>query len=226
MKNVIITGASSGIGKAIAEKLLTTNYSCINIDKTPPPQHSEIPYLRCDLTDAQQVNKLYTEVKKQIGVPHVLISNAGINVHEKLTEGDPEKWQEVFNCNVMGALRFIRAFINDVPVGGNIIFISSVAAHKAYEYGGVYSASKAAIDRIAETLRLEVQPDIKVSVVAPGTVKTEFFKNTINGSQQYNSQGWREVTSEQIAEYVNYILSAPESLNIDYSILRPSDQPF
>nr|MBA2745094.1 SDR family oxidoreductase [Flavisolibacter sp.] len=175
MKNkiAIITGASSGIGKAIAHQLIEAGAIVVNADVHPPNHVAANNYyfIQTDLTLKEEVLHLFDEVAK-LGVPHILICNAGKGVHEKLAEGDPEKWQSVININLMGTLRFLRAFLPSMVKKGNgdIIFISSVAANQAYAFGGIYAASKAAMDAIAATLRLELENNIRVSTIAPGVV--------------------------------------------------------
>src|SRR5690606_34492370 len=101
----------------------------------------------------------------------------------KLTEGDPEGWKEIMDTNLMGALYFIRLFVPEMleQKRGNVIFVSSVAAGRGFPYGGIYAASKTALDVIAETLRLETLPLIKVTTICPGLTDTDFFSNTLGG---------------------------------------------
>lgn len=226
-KRVVITGGSSGIGRSTAALLHSSGYQIINADKDAPPNSALIRHVPCDITVREDIESLYQTVISEFGVPDVLISNAGIGIHEKLTEGDPEKWARVIDTNVMGALRFMRAFVSEMleRQTGHIIFITSVAAGKAYPYGGVYGASKAAVEIIAETLRLEVQPHLKVSVVAPGAIDTS-SNNTINAPRDYSEIDWQHVSPEEVGGYIRHILSLPDEVNIDYSVVRPRDQPF
>ncbi len=90
-KIAVVTGGSSGIGKAIAEKLAQQGYAVVNADTHPDQNASPAHYRYCDVTKAEDLNDLYTFVHRQFGVPEVLVSNAGQGIHEKLTEGDPEK---------------------------------------------------------------------------------------------------------------------------------------
>jgi NADP-dependent 3-hydroxy acid dehydrogenase YdfG len=90
-------------------------------------------------------SSLYHPVTNTYGIPKILISNAGQGIHEKLLEGDPEKWAKVIEINLLGALRFVRAFVPDRldRKSGSVFFISSTAAPRPYEYGAIYAASKA-----------------------------------------------------------------------------------
>ena len=224
-KVVLITGGSSGIGQAVATCLDRQQYLPVNIDVVPPQRETATPYIECDLSEAAAVERLYQKVKSTYGSPSVLISCAGVNIHELLSEGDPEKWQRVFEVNVIGAMRFVRAFVNELPERvGHIVFMSSVAARKQYPYGGIYSASKAALEACAETLRLELQPNVRVSVVAAGAVATPFFQNTLGGPQNYEKLPYENVSAEDVGKHVAALLAVPQNFNIDYSLVRPRDQ--
>src|SRR5690606_10823913 len=157
-KIAVITGGSSGIGKAILSTLAKQGYTVINADINSPENNIGATHCFCDVTDARDIAKLYELVSSKYGIPDVLVSNAGQGIHEKIAEGDPEKWAKVIDVNLMGSLRLVRAFLPDMlrVRGGTVIFISSTAAQRAYPYGGIYASSKAALNMIAKTLQLEV----------------------------------------------------------------------
>lgn len=223
-KIAVITGASSGIGKAIAIALSKQQYFVINADINPSSTPN-VDHLVCNITSARDINKLYTRVKEMYGVPDVLISNAGQGIHEKLSEGDPEKWKNIIDINLIGALRFIRAFLPEMISNkkGDILFISSTAAEQPYEYGGVYAASKAALNMIADTLRLEAK-ELRITVVSPGVVDTSFFKNMISSNHDVDDIGLGSVSTETIAKTVVDILSLPRSVSLSKLIITPKDQ--
>ena len=102
----------------------------------------------------------------------------------------------------------------------------SVAARKPYEWGGIYASSKAALQALAETLRLEVQPKIRVSSVLPGITDTDFFNKMSGGSQTAYDQGWGALQASDIADAVMYIISRPQGVAINELTIRPSAQPF
>lgn len=182
----------------------------------------------CDVTDAAAIDRLFAHVQQHLGTPDVMVCCAGQGIHEKLTEGDPEKWQHVINTNLMGTLRMIRAFVPGMLEAGHgdVVLVSSVSAGQAYPYGGVYAATKTALQVIAETLRQEVLPAIRVSVVAPGVTDTAFFDNTISGYQTAESIGYGALTASQVANAVLYALQQPPEVSINHITLRPSAQVF
>jgi len=108
----LVTGDSSGIGKAIALKLAEEKYKVVNADVIEPAYiHCNIRYISCDVSKSSDVTNLFTAVQNDLGTLGILVLNAGKGNHELLAEGDPEKWQEVVNLNIMGTLRCIRAFV-------------------------------------------------------------------------------------------------------------------
>lgn len=225
-KVAVVTGASSGIGKAIAETLAQQNYQVVNADLHPLAKQELIDTVTCDITSAGDMDTLYTYVMENYGVPQVLISNAGQGIHEKLSEGDPEKWKQVIDTNLMGTLRFIRAFLPSMleHEKGSIVFVSSTAGHQAYEYGAVYSATKAALNMVAKTLRLETAERLRVFSVCPGVVDTGFFKNMIGSNHTVKDIGWGSLSPRQVADTVLYLLQLPPSVNIPEVTIVPVKQ--
>ena len=148
-RTALITGGSSGIGFAIAEKLASNGIAVTIADIIAPIQQGlKCNFQYCDVSNGKDVDTLFKKMILQL--PDILILSAGKGIHERLTEGDPEKWASVLNLNIMGVLRCIRAFVPPMQdrKKGNVVFMSSVAAKQAYSYGGIYGASKTAIEII------------------------------------------------------------------------------
>ncbi|WP_224999136.1 SDR family oxidoreductase [Cesiribacter sp. SM1] len=230
-KTALVTGGAGGIGLAIANKLAEGGTNTIIADpKQPVAQYLRLFYHNTDITSAESVARLYTYLQDRHGIPDLIVCNAGQGIKERLAEGDPEKWHNILNLNVMGHLRTIRAFLPQMLEKSHttdIVFISSVAARKPHEWGGIYAASKAAIQSIAETLRLEVQPKVRVSTVLPGVVDTDFFSNTIGGSDESAKNfGWGSLSAEEVAEAVCYIISRPAGVAVNEITIRPAAQAF
>jgi NADP-dependent 3-hydroxy acid dehydrogenase YdfG len=223
----LITGGSSGIGLATANVFSSLNIKVVSADiKDPDQSRPEVFYFNVDITSQQEINSLYQNVNNVIGSPDILICNAGQGIHEKLSEGDPEKWAKIIEVNLMGVLRIIRAFLPDMIMkkSGDVVFISSVASEKNYEWGGIYSATKSAIESIAETLRIEVLPDIRVTTIVPGVVDTEFFKNMIGGGYTPKDIGWGALSPEEVADAIVFAISRPKGVSLNKLIIRPSAQ--
>ena len=228
-RKALISGGASGIGKAIAVKLeqeeVATAVADLNLAGQLPPS---IQAFQCDVAAASDVDALFADVQAHLGTPDILICSAGRGIHEKLTEGDPEKWKTIIETNLLGTLRMIRAFVPGMlqAGSGDVVLISSVSAGQAYTYGGVYAATKAALEVVAETLRLEVLPIIRVTVVAPGVTDTSFFKNTIAGFHTADDIGYGAISPEEVADAVLYALRQPEGVSVNHLTIRPTAQPF
>ncbi|MDT0676657.1 SDR family oxidoreductase [Autumnicola musiva] len=229
LKNIFITGGASGIGYSIARKFSSENYK-VGIADIVQPEHEEkdIFFSRADVTNPVDIDRLYKEVVESIGHPEVLVLNAGRGIQEKLTEGDPEKWQQVINLNLMGNLRCIRAFVPDMmkKKRGHVIFISSVSANQPHPAGGIYAASKTALEVIAKTLRLETLPHVKVTVVSPGITDTKFFENQISGFTTVENLEMGAIGPEEIADDVFYAVSRKNGRCINKIVTRPLKQNF
>ncbi|MFC6997493.1 SDR family oxidoreductase [Rufibacter roseus] len=224
----LVSGGASGIGRAIAEKLALAGIKVIVADVVPWDGSAEIDHCLCDVTNPEDVDKLYNHITQTHGHPDVLICCAGRGIHEKLTEGDPAKWQAVLELNLMGTLRLIRSFTPAmVEKGyGDVIIISSVSAGQAYPYGGIYAASKSALNIIAETLRQETLPKLRVTTIAPGVTDTHFFENTISGYNTVESIGYGALSADEVAETVLFALRQPRHVSLNHLTIRPTPQPF
>lgn len=227
-KKALVTGGSSGIGNSVVKRFseakIKTSFADI---KAPKEKVPGAKFFNIDITKSDQIQALYEMVMQESGVPDILICNAGQGIHERLSEGDPELWVKIFELNVFGALRVIRSFLPDMIKNGfgDIVFVSSVSSKQPYDGGAIYSASKAALDVIAETLKLEVQPHLRVTTVSPGVVNTCFFENIIHGSQTPESIGWGAIAPDDIADAIFYAITRPEGIVLNNITIRPVAQP-
>jgi NADP-dependent 3-hydroxy acid dehydrogenase YdfG len=226
-RKVLVCGGASGIGRASAAHFAKAGARVLVADRLAPPEPMAADFHPVDVREPAQVDALFAAVQERLGAPDVLVSCAGVGVHERLTEGDPSKWAQVLEVNVLGALRLIRAFVPAMlERGGDVVVVSSVAARQAYPWGGAYAASKAALEMVAETLRLEAQPKIRVTTLAPGVVDTPFFDHMLAGNQSVKDIGFGCVTAEQIAELIAYAVSRPPNMALNHVVVRPRGQSF
>ncbi|MDT0645069.1 SDR family oxidoreductase [Zunongwangia sp. F260] len=228
-RKALITGGTNGIGRAIAKKFSEENFKTVIADVDNTKKRDEnIFFCSTDVTRSSDIDHLFNYTTETIGNPDILVINAGIGIRESLTEGDPEKWQKVMDTNFMGALRCIRAFVPAMleKGEGNVVFISSVSANQPHPSGGIYSASKTALEVIAETLRLETIPYINVTVISPGITDTKFFKNQISGHTSVEGLDMGFISPEDLAEDVFYAISRKNNRSINKIITRPLKQNF
>lgn len=226
-KTAVVIGGSSGIGKAIAQTLVKEKFSVFVGDKKKyddPPEGLAFKF--CDISSQEQVDEFGGEFYSGSISPNVLVLAAGIGIHEKISEGDPRKWEAVMQVNIMGNLRVIRSLIPLMQNAGSghIIFINSVSAYSNYEYGGIYCASRSALHSIAETLRLECKSTLRVTSVYPGVTDTDFYKNMISGGHSVESIGWGALQPEDVANAVLYAIKQPTHVAVNQIILRPPNQ--
>ncbi|HEX5515103.1 MAG TPA: SDR family oxidoreductase [Gammaproteobacteria bacterium] len=225
-RRALVSGAASGIGRATLLALSKLGAEVVGTDVAPSVGRAH-PLLHADLCRQEDVDGLFRAVQAQFGAPDILVSCAGVGIHERLAEGDPAKWARLLEVNVLGALRLIRAFVPAMLAnGGDVVIVSSVAAHSAYPWGGPYAASKSALETLAETLRLEVLPTVRVATIAPGVVDTPFFAHMLSGNLSVEEVGFGAVRPEQVAELIAYIVSRPSNMAINHLTVRPRGQAF
>ncbi len=228
-RKVFITGGSSGIGASLVQRLVHEKNHVVFIDKNPPDKIAENSfYLYQDLSllGVHEATTLLEQTIDVMGVPDTLIFNAGRGIHELLKDGNPETWEYIFKVNVLSQMTLLRAFLPFMlqKAEGDIIFISSIAATHPYPGGGIYAATKAALSTLAESLRLEVQPQIRVTTLFAGVVDTPFFSQIIGGTQTPFSMGWGSLKANEIASCLIFILNQPHHVCLNQLVMRPVGQ--
>jgi 3-oxoacyl-[acyl-carrier protein] reductase len=187
-KVAIVTGASKGIGAAIAKALgaagaaVVVNYASSKegadrVVKEITSKDGKAIAVKGDVSKAADVKKLFAETKKAFGAPDVLVNNAGIYAFEPLEAVTENEFHREFNTNVLGPILTIQEALKHFgPDGGSVINISSVASESAPPNSVVYSATKGAVDAISRVLGKELGArNIRVNTIAPGGVETEGF---------------------------------------------------
>lgn len=181
-KVVLVTGASSGLGAYIATYLTQKGYQVYGTSRSIEGQSKPFKTLNMDVCDASSVQQGVDRILKEAGSLDVLINNAGLGIAAPVENLPIDEFQRVMDTNLMGSLRTIQAVLPTMRAQrkGHIINISSIAAEAGLPYRGGYSATKAALDRLTEALRLELATyGIQVCSVQPGGVKTDINKNRL-----------------------------------------------
>lgn len=190
MKTLIISGGSSGIGKATAELFAQKGYSVYELSRHGN-SHDGITHITCDVTDEQSCLDAVAKVLEMTDHIDVVISNAGFGISGAIEFTRTEDAKRLFDVNFFGALNLTKAVLPQLRKqhGGRILYTSSVAAVLPVPYQSFYSASKSAIDAMALALQNEVrQFGIRVACLLPGDVATGFTaarEKSIAGSEVY-----------------------------------------
>ena len=232
----LITGATSGIGKATAEAFAGAGIDLILCGRRQEKLESvaaelapkvKVTTLLFDVRDKKAVFDAIVSLPEEWKNIDILINNAG-NAHGlgSLNEGDTDDWDAMLDGNVKGLLYVSKAIIPTLIANGkgHIVNISSVAGKQTYINGAVYCASKAAVEVLSEGMRLELtQHGIKVTNIAPGAVETDFSLVRFKGDQERAEkvyQGFDPLQASDIADTILYAVNAPARVTIaDVTIL-------
>ncbi len=208
-KVVLITGGSSGIGKAVGEFLLEKGFTVYGTSRNPDRvANSLFPLLTLDVRNADSIQKAIAEIIEKSGRVDVVINNAGVGITGPIEETPIEEIKNNFETNLFGPIEIMKAVLPAMrsQKSGLIINITSIAGYMGLPYRGVYSSSKAALEIISESISMEVKSfGINVVNVAPGDFATNiasgrYHAPVIKGSAYENAYG---NTLKQMDEHVN-----------------------
>lgn len=233
-KSVIITGASKGIGRALALLLAEkgANLSLVarsEIELLSLKAEIELIGSKAEIfvgsvADEDFVKKTINDTVKSFGKIDALINNAGFGIFQKATEISTADWDSIYDTNVKGTFLFCREAIPHMKSagGGHIINVASDVAKRVFDGGSLYCSSKYAQDAFSMALRKEVRKDaIKVSVVYSGLVDTYFHNKEAGDPHQAEY-----LTSQDMAETISFILEAPKHVVIDELMIHPISQEY
>jgi len=229
----VVTGGTRGIGRGIATKLLELGATVVitgrNMTATSAAasqlsasENHRCVAMACDVSDLASVDKIGNDLRQQFGRVHILINNAGIGGPASLLhELDPQVWDAIFNTNVRGVYYMMRAV---VPLmidagGGHIINMSSLAGKNPLPRAAAYSASKWALNGLSYSAAEELrQHNIRVSVICPGSVDTEF-------SPHAGKDPAKMLRPEDVAHVVGMLVTQRPAAFVSEVLLRPTQKP-
>ncbi|WP_287128056.1 SDR family oxidoreductase [Candidatus Cyanaurora vandensis] len=237
MQTVLITGASSGIGKACARifaesgaRLILCARRAEQLQGVAQELNTPVHLVPLDVRDAAQVQALAHLPEAWAGVD-VLINNAGLSRGlNKLPEGQIQDWEEMIDTNIKGLLYVTRALVPGMVARGrgHVVNIGSLAGHQTYPGGNVYCATKAAVRVLSEGLKQDLLgTPVRVTTVDPGLVETDFSQVRFRGDEERARQvyqGLTPLTPEDVAQVVHFCVSRPAHVNISEVLLMPTDQ--
>ncbi len=224
---IAITGASSGIGAAIARHAAEAGYRVVlgarTLDRLEALAselggEERAVAIRCDVTSWDDQQALVRTALERFGGLHAFVANAGFGAKRGFLEETVEHWRAMIDTNVFGAALSIRAALGHFREtgAGHMVLTSSVAGRRTLS-GSLYSATKWAVTAMGEALRAEVfDTDIKVTLIEPGMVDTPFFDDR---------PGEGALQADDIARAVMYALSQPPHVDVNEVLVRPIHQP-
>jgi 3-hydroxy acid dehydrogenase / malonic semialdehyde reductase len=236
-KTVLITGATSGIGKACAEKFAAEKYRLIITGRREDRLHElrsslEAQYginvltLRFDVQDREAVFSAIDHLPAEWREINILVNNAGLALgKEAFDEASIDDWDTMLHTNVNGLLYVSRAVLPLMKqtAGAHIINIGSIAGKEIYENGNVYCASKFAVDAISKSMRIDLlKHGIKVTAIHPGAVETEFSIVRFKGDAEKAGatyKGFVPLSANDVAESVYYCASLPAHVCINDMVI-------
>jgi NADP-dependent 3-hydroxy acid dehydrogenase YdfG len=241
-KVALVTGASSGIGRAVALVLQGAGMKVVvaarRIDRLQDIAERGSPDtvlpIACDLRDEQQIISMFATVRERWGGVDVLVNNAGLGRNATLCDGSSEDWREMLEVNVLALCICTREAVADMRRHGDtghVVHISSMAAHRVPSGSGVYSATKFAVRSLTEGLRQELRQagsGIRVSAVSPGFVETEFAEVFHHGDRTAPSRTYGNypcLQPDDVAAAVRFVLTAPAHMQVHDLLVRPTAQP-
>lgn len=177
MRSIVITGAYGGMGRAAAKALSERGFTVFALDKAVgDPAHNVIP-IETDVTDPENVRRAFERVGAQTDKLFAIVHFAGVYRLDSLVEMSEERFTGIFDVNLFGAYRVTKAFLPLMQAGSRVIITTSeLAPLSPLPFTGVYAVTKAALDKFAFSLRMELQLlGIDVSVIRPGAVKTDLL---------------------------------------------------
>ena len=241
-KRILITGASSGIGKASAEKFAKKGYDLIltarrkdKLDKLAEKLRNKYAVkvlpLCFDVRNLDEVQKAIENIKSSWKPIDILLNNAGLakGFHE-IHEGKIDDWEIMIDTNLKGLLYMTRLIAPDMVKrkNGHIINIASTAGKEVYPKGNVYCASKHAVDALTKAMRVDLHKyNIRVSQVAPGHVEeTEFALVRFDGDNKKAKiyEDFVPVNSKDIANIIYFVASQPKHVNIQDVLVMGTQQ--
>ncbi len=241
-KIALISGATSGIGLATAQKLAENGYNLIITGRRQELLESikkelgikykcDVCTLNFDIRDNNKVEEMIDGLGESWTRIEVLINNAGLAAgFNAIDEGDLNDWEQMIDTNIKGLLYLTRKIIPlMISIGsGHIVNITSIAGKEVYPNGNVYCASKNAVDALTKAMRIDLlKHNIKVSSISPGMVNTEFSLVRFKGDRDRADKVYEGITplfAEDIAEAIYFTITRPPHVNINDMLIMPTAQ--
>jgi len=221
-RTAVVTGASRGVGRASGKRLAGEGMRVVAVagsgealESLARDRPGSVIAAAADIRDPEAVNGVRDLALERLGRVDILVNNAGLAHFGLIEDISPEQWDEMFDVNLKGAYLFCRAFVPHMKErrSGHIINIASVAGLVTFPRGAGYCASKWGMIALTETLMQELKPyELKVSVICPGSVKTDF------GGTPPRDYSLRP---EDVAAMVATVAAQPQGVILNQVVMRP-----
>ena len=233
---VVITGASSGIGAAIAKQMSDAGHPLLLLARRVENLIAlNLPNTLCeqvDITDKSSFEKAVAKAEAVYGATDCLVNNAGVMLLGQLDTQDPAEWHTMFNVNVIGLLNGMHTVLAPMKARntGTIINISSVAGRKSFPNHAAYCGTKFAVHSISENVREEVaDANVRVITIAPGAVETELLSHTTSQEIKDGYGQWKDsmggvLAADDVANTVLFAYQQPQNVCIREIVLTATRQ--
>ncbi|MCV6587018.1 MAG: SDR family oxidoreductase [Marinibacterium sp.] len=235
---VVITGASSGIGAAMAQRFSEAGHALLLLARRVEKAEAlNLPNTLCravDVTDADAFRAAIAEAEAKFGPVDGLINNAGVMLLGQIDTQDPAEWKRMYDVNVLALLTGMQAVLGDMKARGTgtILNVSSVAGKKSFANHAAYVGTKFAVSSITENVREEVaDTGVRVMSLCPGAVDTELLSHTTDEEIKAGYESWKEamggvLAADDIARTAAFMYGQPQNVNIrDVVIAATRQQP-
>jgi ribitol 2-dehydrogenase len=233
-KVAIVTGASSGIGRAVAYELarhgvkqVLTARSKDRLAALADDLDSEAVIVAADMTSPKDIRSIVERAIAEFGQIDILLANAGIYISGDIIDGEPDAWDQLISTNVTGVFRLVHAVLPHLlsQRTGDILVTSSISGHQAIHWEPIYSASKHAIQSFVHGLRRQLLTSgIRVGAVAPGMVLNELWGMIDPAEIDRKVEQGAGLRSEDVAEAITFMLTRPQNVTIRDLVMLPRAQ--
>jgi NADP-dependent 3-hydroxy acid dehydrogenase YdfG len=240
-KIAMVTGATSGIGKATAIKLAQIGFNLIitgrreekllSLKSELEKENIQILPLSFDIRSTDEIDSAIESIPEDWKTVDVLINNAGLAAGaDPIFDGLWSDWEQMIDTNIKGLLYLSKQIIPGMMElqKGHIVNVSSIAGKETYANGNVYCATKHAVEAITKGMRIDLLPyNIKVSSVSPGMVETEFSIVRYHGDKGKADNVYKGLTplyAEDIADAIEYMVTRPAHVNVNDMLIMPTAQ--
>lgn len=237
----MITGATSGFGRATAVKFAKNGYNTIitgrrkdrldELEKELTNPDSRVLSLNFDVRNKSEVASVINNLPEEWKSIDILVNNAGLAAGlSHIDDGDTDDWDQMIDTNVKGLLYVTRAVVPLMVARntGHIFNISSIAGKDVYENGNVYCATKSAVDALSKAMRIDLlKHSIRITNIAPGMAETEFSIVRFKGDKEKAGavyEGVKALTAEDIADIVYFCATLPAHVCINDLSVTPTQQ--